>query len=261
VTRAPRAEPWDAEAVESRYFDRLVADHGKFDPFADQGWEALRASFVRAVGGARLGMLVDVGCGTGHSRRLYVDHCERYVGIDLSGEALRAARRRFPHAGWVRANACRLPFAADSVGAVAFSSVLHHIDDFGAALQAAWAVLAPGGHVFAFDPNVFHPVLGPLRHPRSPLYLREGVSPNERPLRPAALRAAFAAAGFVDIRQRCQSGIAYRAVAPRLLNAGLALYNLGDRLLESTGLGRWLGAFIVTAAHKPGGPRASHPRG
>ena len=105
--------------------------------------------------------------------------------------------------------------------------------------------------MFAFDPNLLHPAMALFRHPRSPLYQTAGVSPNERPLLPSALRQAVVGAGFIGLRQHCQSNIAYRKVAPRLLNALLGAYNVADRLWEHFGLGRWFGAFIVTAADKP----------
>jgi hypothetical protein len=62
------------------------------------------------------------------------------------------------------------------------------------------------------------------------------------------LRLAFAAAGFENIRQRGQADIPYHAVAPRLLNACLGIYNAADWLLEHIGLGRWFGALIVSPA-------------
>src|SRR5207247_9466209 len=132
-----------------------------------------------------------------------------------------------------------------------FITGLHHIPDPAQALAQAYAVLRPGGQVFAFDPNLFHPAMALFRHPKSPCYLSQGVSPNERPLRPSHLRAAVRAAGFVEINQFCQSDIGYRAVAPRLINACLSAYNVADRLFQRSGLARWFSTFVVTAARQP----------
>jgi ubiquinone/menaquinone biosynthesis C-methylase UbiE len=134
---------------------------------------------------------------------------------------------------------------------VAFSSVLHHIGDRAGALAEAQRVLRSGGWVFAFDPNLLHPAMLLFRHPRSPLYSAEGVSPDEQPLLPSVLRREFATAGFAAVGQRCQSDIPYRQVAPRGLDALLGLYNRADWLWEKSGLGRWLGTFVVTWAQKP----------
>jgi SAM-dependent methyltransferase len=235
---------------DGRYFDRLVAAAGDFNPFADRGWETLARRFAAAVPGTGLRVL-DVGCGTGRSRRIYRDRSERYAGIDLSLGALRLARQRFADAAWLQADALRLPVRAASFDVVAFSSVLHHVPDRRAALAEALRVLRPGGWAFAFDPNLLHPAMLLFRHPRSPLYNPEGVSPDEQPLLPRTVRADFAAAGFTAIGQRCQSDLPYRAVAPRGLDALLPLYNRADWLWERSGLGRWLGTFVVTWARRP----------
>jgi ubiquinone/menaquinone biosynthesis C-methylase UbiE len=195
--------------------------------------------------------LLDVGCGTGQSRQVYEAHSSRYVGLDLSLGALRLARSRFAGSAWMQADACRLPFAAGTFDAVAFSSVLHHLADRQAALAEAARVLRPGGWAFAFDPNLLHPAMLLFRHPGSPLYRSQGVSPDERPLLPSALRRDFQRAGFAKIGQRCQSDIPYRAVAPKGLDALLPLYNRADWLWEKAGLGRWFGTFVVTWARKP----------
>ena len=242
--------------IEARYFDGLIQEKGEFDPFAPSGWRTIADRFARMGPQARVARLLDVGCGTGQSRQLYADRADRYLGIDLSYEALSLARRKAAAAWWGQADAGALPFADGSFDAVAFSSVLHHIPDFGRALAEARRVLAPGGSVFAFDPNLLHPAMALFRWPKSPFYIAEGVSPNEAPLAPSTLRRAFEAAGFVEIRQRCQSGIPYREVAPRLINALLSLYNVADWAFERIGLGRWFGTFVLTAARKPAETRS-----
>lgn len=238
-------------ASEARYFDAVAAD-GEFNPFADSGWETLRRRFEEAVAPARALHVLDIGCGTGESRRLYVAHASKYVGIDLASQALDRARRKFPGDTWLASDARTLPFADATFDVVAFSSVLHHIPDFPLAVREGWRVLRPGGHAFAFDPNLLHPAMALFRHPRSPLYTARGVSPNEAPLLPRRLRSAFTGAGFVRVRQRAQSDLAYREVAPRVLNACLGAYNFADHWFERVGLGRWFGTFVITSGQKPG---------
>lgn len=235
---------------EAQYFDTLVTTEGDFNPFADAGWDVLRQRFIEFVQPRRGLAVLDVGCGTGESRRLYIAHAARYVGIDLASQALDIARRKFPSDTWSCCDARQLPFEDASFDVVAFSSVLHHIPDFPTALREALRVLRPGGSVFAFDPNLLHPAMALFRYPKSPLYTQKGVSPNEAPLLPVRLREAFAAAGFQDIQQRAQSDLPYRQVAPRLLNACLRAYNLADHWFERIGLGRWFGTFVVTAGRK-----------
>jgi SAM-dependent methyltransferase len=241
----------DAARTEAAYFDRLVAARGEFNPFSDRGWRTLARRFAEWGNGPDPLDLLDVGCGTGESRSIYIEHCRRYTGVDLSGAAVAIAAKRFPRSKWLVADAARLPFPEARFDLVAFSSVLHHIPDFRPALAEAMRVLRPGGRVFAFDPNLLHPAMALFRWPKSPLYNPEGVSPNERPLLPRRLRGVFRSAGLVDVRQRCQGDIPYRAVAPKLLNACLSLHNGGDWLMARLGLDRVFGVFTLTWGRKP----------
>jgi SAM-dependent methyltransferase len=179
-----------------------------------------------------------------------------YTGLDLSTSALARARARLPEVTWQRADAARLPHASASFDVVAFSSVLHHLPSLPPALAEAYRVLKPGGLVFAFDPNLLNPAMAILRHPRSPFYLSEGVSPDEKPLLPSALERAFLGAGFRDVLVRGKAGISYRSVAPRGVDALLALYNAADQLLAWSGLGRWIGTFAISSGRKPEGGAA-----
>jgi SAM-dependent methyltransferase len=234
---------------EGRYFDRLVQESGDFNPFTDRGWHTLARRFAAAIPDTGLRVL-DVGCGTGHSRRIYLDRSRGYVGIDLSRGALQLARRRFGESSWLQADALSLPFRDGSFDVVAFSSVLHHVADRRAALAEAARVLQPGGWAFAFDPNLLHPAMLLFRHPRSPLYTAHGVTPDERPLVPGRVREDFAAAGFAGLGQRGQSDLTYRKVSPKGFDALRPLYNRVDWLWETIGLGRWFGTFVVTWGRK-----------
>jgi dolichol-phosphate mannosyltransferase len=261
--------------IEGEYFDSVVALEHDFNPFADRAWRTLRKQFKRRVAHTlappdagsevlrRAGSppdfttapkprLLEVGCGTGQSLRIYQDLYSTHIGADLSEAALRVAASKFPHSQWVRTDATQLPFADASFDVVAFSSVLHHIPDYTAAIKEAARVLRPGGRVFAFDPNLLHPAMLFFRWPKNPFYISAGVSPNERPLLARDLRQAFQEAGFQDVMARGQSNIPYRRVAPRLLNLLLTLHNVADWYLQYSGLGRWFGIFVVTTAQKPG---------
>ncbi|MCC6579712.1 MAG: class I SAM-dependent methyltransferase [Phycisphaeraceae bacterium] len=242
----------DSLQAEARTFDAIVREKGDFNPFADRGWETLRRRFEAMIPAeaAAFGLL-DVGCGSGQSRRVYRAAAAKYVGLDLSEASVRRARELDSRQHWLRGDALALPLADASFGVVAFSSVLHHVPDRQAALREAVRVLRPGGWVFAFDPNLLHPAMAMFRHPRSPFYLKAGVSPDEQPLLPSVLRRELAGAGLIDIRQRCQSDIPYRDVAPRLIRACLGIYNRADWMMEKTGLARWFGTFVVTVGRKP----------
>lgn len=236
---------------ESAFFDGVVAEQGEFNPFADSGWALLSRRFEDWAPPQGPLDLLDIGCGTGASHGIYTRRAGRYIGLDLSPRSIDAARSKHPELNWEVGDACALRFDDASFDVVAFSSVLHHIPDIAHALAEAARVVRPGGMVFAYDPNLLHPGMLLLRHPRSPLYLSQGVSPDECPLLPSKLRFAFESAGLGNIRQRAQSGIAYRRVAPKLVNSLLTVLNTVDWLWEQIGLGHTFGSFVLTAGTRP----------
>lgn len=230
--------------------EALLARSQDFDPFTKQGWEVLGSIFDEVA--PEGGRLLDVGCGTGASATVYATNTSYLVGMDLVSRMTRRAQQRAPDLAWVQGDALHLPFRDESFDVVAFSSVLHHLDNPMLAAEQALRVLRPGGLVFAFDPNLLHPPFFLFRHPKSPLYVSDGVSTEEQPMGSGTLRRAFENAGFTDVRYRIRSGIAYRTVAPAKFDRWLHLYNRLDLVLQRSGLGRWFGSFVITTAHKSG---------
>jgi SAM-dependent methyltransferase len=247
---APARGPSGHVAIEAAYFDAAMSQQGDFNPFTSLGWKRLADTFVHMAKPKGDLQLLDIGCGTGRSLQLYEPYVKDFIGLDLSYEMVRIARNNFPQHDWVRADACVLPFDDGTFDAVCFSAVLHHIPNYRIALREGRRVLKNGGFIFAFDPNLLHPAMAFFRHPKSPFYLPQGVSPNERPLLPSNLRNAFTAAGLDHIHQRRVAGIPYRYVAPKLINSMLKSYNAVDALLRYSGLGRWFGALVLTMGRK-----------
>jgi SAM-dependent methyltransferase len=237
--------------AEGEYFDSLVAESGEFNPFADRGWATLARRFASVTNDTGSLRVLDIGCGTGASKRIYAARAATYVGVDLSFGALRVARAQHRDNAWLLADGTRLPFRDGSFDVAALSSVLHHVPDMTAMLIAARQAVRPGGIVFAFDPNLLHPAMALFRHPGSPMYCAEGVSPHEQPLRPKVLRAAFHDAGLTAVGQRCQSDLPYRAVAPKGLQRWLRAYNAADWVWEHIGAGRWFGTFVISWGRRP----------
>lgn len=236
-------------ATEAAFFDEVAESGGGFDPFLPPAWRRLRHHWLDMTAPPERITLLEVGCGSGESARIYAAGSVRRIAIDLSLGLLLQARSA--EGSLLAADACTLPFDDASFDAVAFSSVLHHIPDFAPAVREARRVLKPGGAVFAFDPNVRHPAMALLRHPSSPFYSGKGVSPLERPLSPPALRDAFEAAGLLEVRQRCIAGLPYRATALGAVNLLLPIYNALDLLLEWSKLSRWIGSFVLTVGRSP----------
>lgn len=103
------------------------------------------APLRRALSGAPGRTLLDIGGGTGNYALALAEEGWRPVVADRSEQMLaRASGKRL---NTVRANATRLPFAAESFDAAMLVSMLHHVDDPAQALTEAKRVLRPGGHL------------------------------------------------------------------------------------------------------------------
>ena len=91
------------------------------------------------------GNILDLGCGTG----IFVPYFDpnHYVGVDISEEYVKAARRKFPSHRFECVDAERLGFAGSSFDACFVAGVFHHLDDktSGQVLREIRRVLKPGG--------------------------------------------------------------------------------------------------------------------
>ena len=103
------------------------------------------------------GTFLECGCGTGQSSARVSPGGRRLVGADLSLEALRTARGRAVHGGYVQADIRRLPLADDSVAGIWNLGVMEHFasDDVDSVLREFRRVLKPGHAAILFWPPEF----------------------------------------------------------------------------------------------------------
>ena len=100
---------------------------------------------LRAALGPAAGRLVDVGGGTGNYSLALAEHGWQPVVVDRSPDML--ARARAKGLAVAVGDASALPVPDGAVDAVALISMLHHVPDWSAALEAARAAVRPGGTV------------------------------------------------------------------------------------------------------------------
>jgi SAM-dependent methyltransferase len=107
------------------------------------------ASVVRALRQALAGVpgrrLADIGGGTGNYALALMREGWEPVVVDRSAEML--ARARAKGLETLKADAQRLPFADGGFDAVTMISMLHHVEDRGAALAEARRILRAGGRL------------------------------------------------------------------------------------------------------------------
>jgi SAM-dependent methyltransferase len=115
-----------------------------------QWYDQWRAAYIadNAADIARLlgpgdGLCLDLGCGTGLLFPALAGTGRDVIGLDMSADQLRFARRRSRQV--IRADGSVLPFASAVFATVVASWISTDVNDFGAVLAEATRVLRPGG--------------------------------------------------------------------------------------------------------------------
>lgn len=145
----------ERSATAQGYFERIAAD-----------WDRLRSLYIdeaeveaamrAAIGDAPIGVLVDLGTGTGRMLELFADRFERGLGVDVNKAMLSYARAKLEQLGHggvqVRQGDLYNLFLEDGAGdVVVMHQVLHHLNDPAAAIREAARVLAPDGRLVLVD--------------------------------------------------------------------------------------------------------------
>lgn len=90
----------------------------------------------------RFGEVLEVGCGEGHQSQYLLRLADQLTGIDISELALERARRRCPHARFLRGGPDEVPniFPGRQFDLVTACEVLHYTSDVGASVAALQSV-------------------------------------------------------------------------------------------------------------------------
>jgi ubiquinone/menaquinone biosynthesis C-methylase UbiE len=160
--------PWfaaDAARLAAVRADRAAAATRYFAHHAGQ-WDALRSLHVaeseveaavgRALAGAPIGRLVDIGTGTGRMIELFAGEAEAALGIDRSPEMLRLARAKLAETGLGavelrQGDMYSLPLPCGSADTVIIHQVLHYAQNPAAAVAEAARLLGPSGRLLIVD--------------------------------------------------------------------------------------------------------------
>lgn len=150
--------------------------------------------------------VLEVGCGQGFDACEIVPYCERYVGVDLSAQSIRIAKREVrrccppgSQSEFIVADAQHLPFNDGKFSLVYSIGVLHHTADFPAALREIHRVVRKDGEFIlmlyrSLTPLwfVLRTVRGLLRTPLLGAWMRERAMTS---LRSAGMRNADSLTG------------------------------------------------------------------
>jgi ArsR family transcriptional regulator len=155
----------DAARLDTIRADRAEAARRYFEAHA-ASWESVRALHVEdekiedaiasLLSDRPIGVLLDIGTGTGRMLELFAPNADSAIGIDRSSEMLRLARVKLDEAGVSGASLRQgdmqaLPLADASADSIILHQVLHFAQQPGAAIAEAARVLAPHGQLLVID--------------------------------------------------------------------------------------------------------------
>lgn len=129
--------------------------------------------FIRYIRGHDV---IDVGCGGGFVAEAMRRVGGRATGLDVSGQSIAYARKRFPATEFVSGVLEDFQRTGRTFDFVYCSEVIEHVPDVEAFTAALARVCRPGGHVFLTTPDIGHwrvpkgllswPAVDPPRHVR-----------------------------------------------------------------------------------------------
>jgi SAM-dependent methyltransferase len=168
------------------------------------GLGSMDAERISALGALELAgeqRVLDVACGPGNFTRYFADALTGdgvAVGLDASAPMLARAVRdnAVPRAGYLRADARRLPFADASFDAVCCYAALYLVPEPFAVLAELLRVLGPGGRIALM--TSYRGDREPLRTAQTAAGWAAGLRMFDRDAVTGVLRSH----GLVDVRQR-----------------------------------------------------------
>jgi ubiquinone/menaquinone biosynthesis C-methylase UbiE len=172
--------------------------------------------------------VVDVGCGTGRAAAELAARDVRPVGVDLDGEMVAEARRRWPGLDLRTGDAYRLPLDDGSVAGYRADKVFHELADPRRALAEAARVLAPGGVAVLVGQDWDAFVIDADDRPLTRAIVHARADTITNPWAARRYRALLLAAGFRDPTVEVHTAVLTDpAMLPILLGLGAAARDAG----------------------------------
>ena len=151
---AEQVPPSERTRTIEEMFSRLVPHYDRMNRLMTAGRDGRWRKLAVQSSEPRRAIVLDLGAGTGDlSEEFRRQGAERVIGLDVSAEMLRRARRKYgeDRIDWLQGDALHLPFADESFDVVASAFVMRNLPDLAGSFEEMARVLRPGGRLIGLD--------------------------------------------------------------------------------------------------------------
>lgn len=152
---AAAPESSDAQMQQAHY-DRVAATYitNLSYPHTREYTAYLDQALLVQLPAAGLGDVAEICCGRGEAVELVAGRFKRAIGVDISLNMLRAARKDHHAANlaFIQGDATRLPLADGAFDSVFMLGGIHHVNDRATLFREVARILKPGGRFFFREP-------------------------------------------------------------------------------------------------------------
>lgn len=149
-------KPLNFDRAIAQHFDRAAVSYAQHDEIQRQAAQDLYSDSMSVLSPS-IGTLADIGCGPAAETATLKNHCQQYIGVDISREMLIQGRTSHPNLNWLQGHWTELPLLNNSINWVFANLSLQWVDNLHKALAEIHRVLQPGGvaTVNTLLPNTF----------------------------------------------------------------------------------------------------------
>ncbi len=145
------------------YYEKLYHDkrdyHWDYIKSGDAFYNQHTKIILNLVDEFGRGKTIDVGCGDGYITSQIAKKFKEVVGVDISKEAIKIAKKKNLKISFVAATCVNLPFSDNSFDTVVASEIIEHVNynDGKMLLKEAKRILKPQGKLIISTPNLSNP--------------------------------------------------------------------------------------------------------